>query len=242
MSVYALLRSGHMGYDSYLVANRFGFGRTALVTIVAKNRLAHARVLMNSVRKTNPDFARSRWFYFKYSILELSAALKPFFLHWLLCNRGFERIIYLDPDVRAYASLASMVNADQTRIAQRGLHRSSCSHRIGVWTWELEELPPQWDGAFEHCDEIWVPSSFCQAAIGARSPLPVVRIPYCVQPANGNGVTRGDFGIDPRRFVFMNIFDMRGGFARKNALGAAETVGSAMATRLDLLRTADRAD
>jgi len=80
-------------------------------------------------------------------------------------------------------------------------------------------MPPQWDGAFDNYDEIWVPSSFCQAAIGARSPLPVVRIPYCVQPANDSGVTREDFGIDQGRYVFLTIFEMRSGFARKNALG-----------------------
>jgi glycosyltransferase involved in cell wall biosynthesis len=130
-----------------------------------------------------------------------------------------------DSSIRSFSADAPydtsifFVNADQTHIAHRGLHRSSSSRSIGVWTWELEELPPQWNRAFENYDEIWVPSSFCQAAIGAHSPLPVVRIPYCVQPAKDNGFTREDFIIDPGRFVFLNIVDMRSGFARKNALG-----------------------
>jgi hypothetical protein len=48
-----------------------------------------------------------------------------------------------------YDTSIFFVNAVQTHIVHRGLHQSSSSLRVGVWTWELEELPPQWDGAFD---------------------------------------------------------------------------------------------
>ena len=114
--------------------------RTAVVTIVAKNYLAQARVLMDSARRWNPDFIRlvilvdlvdgyfdpdkedftiisseelgipdSRWFHFKYTILELSTAVKPYALEFLLHRFDLRNIIYLDPDIRIYASLDPLV-------------------------------------------------------------------------------------------------------------------------------------
>ena len=109
----------------------------AVVTIIAKNYLAHARVLMDSVRQSDPSFMRfvllvdqpegyfdpsnedftvissedlaipkTRWFHFKYSVLELSTAVKPYFLSWLFKSYDLTKIIYLDPDIRVFESLA----------------------------------------------------------------------------------------------------------------------------------------
>jgi hypothetical protein len=119
--------------------------RSAVATIIAKNCLAQARVLMNSVRRADPHVARivlliddpedyfdaskedfavvfshqlgianPEWFHFKYSILELSTAVKPFFLNWLFRSYGFDKVIYLDPDIRVYASLAGIEAALET--------------------------------------------------------------------------------------------------------------------------------
>src|ERR1700730_13661566 len=115
---------------------------TAVVTIIAKNYLAQARVLMDSVKELDPQFLRvvllvdqvedcfdpgredfvlvsseeleipkSRWFHFKYSVLELSTAVKPFFLRWLIRHYDLKKIIYLDPDIRVYASLGGVSDA-----------------------------------------------------------------------------------------------------------------------------------
>jgi len=109
---------------------------TAVVTIIAKNYLAQARVLMESVKDFDPTFLRfvllidepegffdpaeedflvlssaelgipkSRWFHFKYSVLELSTAVKPFFLSWIFNHHQFQNVIYLDPDIRVCTSL-----------------------------------------------------------------------------------------------------------------------------------------
>jgi glycosyltransferase involved in cell wall biosynthesis len=115
--------------------------KAAVCTIVAKNYLAHARVLMESVRLWNPelfrivilvdridgyfdpgkepfdivlseelDIPKARWFHFKYPILELSTAVKPYALDLLLDRYELDKIIYLDPDIKVYASLKPLLD------------------------------------------------------------------------------------------------------------------------------------
>src|SRR5438270_12816585 len=104
--------------------------KAAVCTIVAKNYLAQARVLMESVRLWNPDLLRivilvdridgyfdpakepfdlilsedldipgSRSFHFKYPVLELSTAVKPYALDFLFRRHKLDKLIYLDPDI-----------------------------------------------------------------------------------------------------------------------------------------------
>ena len=110
-----------------------------ICTIVAKNYLAHARVLARSHAEHHPD-ART-WVLViddvegyvdaarepfelvtpadidiptfdqmvcLYSVLELSTAVKPFFLTHLLDRRGLERVAYMDPDIRVHGDLSEI--------------------------------------------------------------------------------------------------------------------------------------
>src|SRR5437899_3251201 len=101
----------------------------AVCTVVAKNYLAHARVLMRSVREHHPecqqivlladrvescfdparehfavvvstelDIPKSALFHFKYSLLELATAVKPWLLAHVFATRGVDRVLFLDPD------------------------------------------------------------------------------------------------------------------------------------------------
>lgn len=105
------------------------------LTIAAKNYLAFARVLFESVARHHPGERRVlvlvddiegafdpaaepfevissdalgidgiEWLRFKYNILELSTALKPFAIDWLI-EHGESRVVYLDPDIRLYAPI-----------------------------------------------------------------------------------------------------------------------------------------
>ena len=47
---------------------------------------------------------------FRYGVVELCTAVKPFFLRQLL-NEGHERVVYLDPDVQVMAPLTEVVEA-----------------------------------------------------------------------------------------------------------------------------------
>jgi len=48
---------------------------------------------------------------FYYDVLELACAIKPFCFRYLIREFGYERIIYLDPDVYVYSSLEPILDA-----------------------------------------------------------------------------------------------------------------------------------
>ncbi len=50
-------------------------------------------------------------FAFRYDIMEFNTALKPFFFSWLIQERGFEEVVYLDPDIEAFAPLNPVFNS-----------------------------------------------------------------------------------------------------------------------------------
>jgi glycosyltransferase involved in cell wall biosynthesis len=50
----------------------------------------------------------SKWFHFKYSVIELSTAVKPYALEYLLRRYSLAKIIYFDPDIYVYGPLSSL--------------------------------------------------------------------------------------------------------------------------------------
>jgi hypothetical protein len=115
--------------------------KTAVCTIAAVNYLAQARTLMASLAEHQPDWERfvlladrvdgafepSREdfeliavddlplpdfdrFAFRYSLLEFSTAVKPWLLESLF-ERGYDALIYLDPDIRVYSPLIRVEQA-----------------------------------------------------------------------------------------------------------------------------------
>ena len=57
------------------------------------------------------DLPQPRRFLFRYSILELNTAVKPWLLEHLFRDRGYERVVYLDPDIYVYAPLVEVERA-----------------------------------------------------------------------------------------------------------------------------------
>ncbi len=113
----------------------------AFCTVVAKNYLPRARVLVDSLRAHHPgatvyvlladapegrfdpaqepftclqlqdlDLPRPRELTFRYGVVELCTAVRPFLFRMLL-GRGHERLVYLDPDMRVYAPLDQALRA-----------------------------------------------------------------------------------------------------------------------------------
>ena len=111
-----------------------------IFTIVSKNYTHVARALMHSVEQYYPeanrvvalcdkpddfDYSRDNFeifnlgrldnipsfekFLFRYTILELNTAIKPYVIEKLF-DLGYEKVIYIDPDIKIYSSLIPMVN------------------------------------------------------------------------------------------------------------------------------------
>jgi glycosyltransferase involved in cell wall biosynthesis len=118
-------------------------GSVAVFTIVSKNYLHFARTLMASVATTNPHWERwvlladrvdghfdaagepfqvveasqlsipeLRKVCFRYTIYELNTAVKPWFFQHLF-ERGYARVVFLDPDIFVYAPLSELEAAWQ---------------------------------------------------------------------------------------------------------------------------------
>jgi len=93
---------------------------------------------------------------------------------------------------------------------------------IGVWYWELPELPDSWRFAFDLVDEVWVGSNFVQESVKTAATVPVVRMPPCVRPAPAVSGARSDFGLPEGAFLFLCAYDVLSTPDRKNPLGAVE--------------------
>jgi len=111
--------------------------QTAVFTIISPNYRHYARVLMDSVKTHHADWDRfvlfvggpavsdpasesftavplaalplphARQFCFRYTILELNTAVKPWMFEHLFA-RGYGRVVYLDPDIFVYSPLAEL--------------------------------------------------------------------------------------------------------------------------------------
>jgi len=111
--------------------------RTALFSIISPNYRHYARVLMASAERHHPEWDRfvlvvgesspgpghsepfvavplqalplpdRRRFYFRYTLLELNTAVKPWMFEHLFAL-GYDRVVYLDPDIVLYAPLAEL--------------------------------------------------------------------------------------------------------------------------------------
>lgn len=116
-----------------------GSSELAACTIIAKNYLAHARVLSRSFLAHHPDarmivlviddidgyidpdkepfelvkleelpIENRGALCFKYSVLELATAVKPFILQHILDQPGITKVLYLDPDILVFGSLSPL--------------------------------------------------------------------------------------------------------------------------------------
>jgi len=124
------------------------------------------------------------------------------------------------------------VNSDQTELLlasfpEIGHHR----HRIGLWAWELEEVPRWQRDGLAHVDEIWTVSEFCRAAFLPHATVPVKVFPVPV--ADPGGPTRPRRSPDrPVRFFF--AFDFNSAGQRKNPWGLVTAFQRAFPGRDDV--------
>ncbi len=138
----------------------------------------------------------------------------------------------LDTGARHAISLFH-INADQIPHARASLGDRwfGVPHRIGFWAWELEHFPAEWQAAFDHVDEVWVPSTFCQRAVAERSPVPVLCVPHAVAVPERLQPDRARFGLQADSVVFLAMADVMSSPERKNPFGAIDAFVRAFGTR-----------
>lgn len=116
------------------------------------------------------------------------------------------------------------VNADQTPFFARKMTPKFFAgrHTIGVWFWEVEDIPSALYGAFNFVDEIWAASDFIAQAFSKVSPKPVFKfnLPVLKPEINGS-LARADVGL-PDRFTFLFSFDFMSVLERKNPFAVIE--------------------
>jgi glycosyltransferase involved in cell wall biosynthesis len=120
-----------------------------------------------------------------------------------------------------YEPLLFHVNADMMGTVQSRMPGPLVlgRHRIGYWFWELSHFPLCLAPAFEHVDEVWAPTRFCQEAYQAISPVEVRWMPPCVQPTEAVPADRAALGAKPDEFLFLFCFDVLSVPERKNPFG-----------------------
>src|SRR5258707_13154052 len=113
--------------------------RAARFAIVSSNDRRYARVLVASAQRHHPEWERlvllvgatdasdhdeafttvrieslplphARQFFFRYTILELNTAAKPWMFEHVFA-KGYDRVIYLDPDIVIYSPLVELDEA-----------------------------------------------------------------------------------------------------------------------------------
>ena len=117
-------------------------------------------------------------------------------------------------------------NADTTLHLDRLVRRRNLHgrYKIGVWAWELPELPAAWHRASNVLDEIWVPSEFVRRAVAPTTSKPVRVFPHAVPKLQAPENSRDHFGIGLDKFVILITIDLNSYIARKNPVGAIEAV------------------
>jgi len=123
------------------------------------------------------------------------------------------------------------VNADELpHFARRvGPRFFEGRYNIGLWAWEIEELPRRYEPSFGYLDEVWGISEFTRDAIAAISPKPSFAFPLpIVAPMVPAGIGRSELGL-PAAFIFLFCFDMMSIVERKNPFGLIEAFSRAFA-------------
>jgi glycosyltransferase involved in cell wall biosynthesis len=129
------------------------------------------------------------------------------------------------------------VNADLIHRYVRRNRRSMEDHyNIAYWNWELSSFPEEWLDRFSGLQEVWVPSTFTLEAISRRSPIPVFRVPYSIDPdqTGGQDWLRAQLGLTLQTFVFLFYFDFHSFLERKNPIGLISAFRKAFGTQEDV--------
>lgn len=137
------------------------------------------------------------------------------------------------------AAVITVLNAPLLPVAGARLPRKLLRGRrmIGMWVWELPQVPPEWRIGGEFVHDVWAPSRFCAQAFEAIAPGRVHVVPYPIAagpppPIAGN---RASFGLPEDALIVLCAFNLASSFARKNPLASIAAFRAAFGPSSDAL-------
>jgi glycosyltransferase involved in cell wall biosynthesis len=128
------------------------------------------------------------------------------------------------------------INADPLPLffeEMRG-HLPVHASNIGLWAWEVEDLPAAMARSESHLDEVWGISSFTAAALSRSLTKPVRAFPLPVVVPEVRSRARAELGM-PEGFLFLFCFDYDSVFRRKNPLAVVAAFRQAFADRPEVV-------
>lgn len=128
------------------------------------------------------------------------------------------------------------VNADQVPLFFESMYEQllPAARNIGLWAWEVEDLPSAMAGNERYFDEVWGISAFTAAALARSLTKPVRAFPLPVVVPEVRRRTRDELGM-PHGFLFLFCFDYDSVFRRKNPLAIVAAFRQAFPERADIV-------
>lgn len=127
------------------------------------------------------------------------------------------------------------INADPLPIFFDDMREHIPPHarNIGLWAWEVDDLPAAMARNESYVDEVWGISSFTAAALSRSLTKPVSAFPLPVVVPEVRPRTRAELGM-PEGFLFLFCFDYDSVFRRKNPLAVVAAFRQAFGDRPDV--------
>lgn len=107
------------------------------------------------------------------------------------------------------------------------------ARNIGLWAWEVEDLPVEMARNERYLDEVWAISSYTADALTRSLAAPVSAFPLPVEVPEVRPRTRAELRM-PEGFLFLFAFDYDSVFRRKNPLAAVAAFQKAFEGRQDV--------
>ncbi|MHC4845431.1 MAG: hypothetical protein ACYTCU_04625 [Planctomycetota bacterium] len=151
-------------------------------------------------------------------------------------RHGDARFAELETASNAHFANVWHVNADQTQHAFDHFGPAFTRGRIniGVWHWELPEMPPAQRAAIDLIDEFWAPSRFVQSMLEQLTDKTVLHMPHGVRIPPQDGWRREEFGLPEGKTLLLCMFDVLSVTARKNPEGVLAAFREAAGERRDV--------
>lgn len=90
---------------------------------------------------------------------------------------------------------------------------------VGLWYWELEELPAFWRSLSALFDEVWVASEWSRGHLAPQLCCPIHAFPFPLDAMNADpGPVEAPLplAVPEGRVLFLNVFDYHSSYDRKN--------------------------